>query len=132
MRWGAVQRIPAPRNRKSARICWPFGCKGADALPQNRFHTNLRPAPGPTRRLLAVGLDDQEPGDVVPDIADAARPGALGLAHRPAAVFHRASEGTIGVSTLQSRAFAGQIEDTFVPKELAQIPAHVGHGGGSR
>src|SRR6218665_1624780 len=31
-----------------------------------------------------------------------------------AAVFHRASEGTIGVSTLQSRAFAGQIGDSFI------------------
>ena len=29
-------------------------------------------------------------------------------------VFHQASTGTVGVSTLQSRAFAGQIEDTFV------------------
>ncbi|HEY6869134.1 MAG TPA: molybdenum cofactor biosynthesis protein B [Novosphingobium sp.] len=29
-------------------------------------------------------------------------------------VFHQASMGTIGVSTLQSRAFAGQAEDTFV------------------
>lgn len=29
-------------------------------------------------------------------------------------VFHQASAGTVGVSTLQSRAFAGQIEDTFV------------------
>ena len=34
---------------------WPFGRKGADALTQNRFHTSLRPALGPTRRLLAVG-----------------------------------------------------------------------------
>ena len=31
-----------------------------------------------------------------------------------AVVFHQASLGTIGVSTLQSRAFAGQIEDTFI------------------
>jgi molybdenum cofactor biosynthesis protein B len=31
-----------------------------------------------------------------------------------AAVFHRASESTIGVSTLQSRAFAGQIGDKFI------------------
>jgi molybdenum cofactor biosynthesis protein B len=31
-----------------------------------------------------------------------------------AAVFHQASYGTVGVSTLQSRAFAGQIDDTFV------------------
>jgi molybdenum cofactor biosynthesis protein B len=29
-------------------------------------------------------------------------------------VFHQASLGTVGVSTLQSRAFAGQAEDTFV------------------
>jgi molybdenum cofactor biosynthesis protein B len=29
-------------------------------------------------------------------------------------VFHQASLGTIGVSTLQSRAFAGQAGDTFV------------------
>jgi molybdenum cofactor biosynthesis protein B len=31
-----------------------------------------------------------------------------------ATVFHQASLGTVGVSTLQSRAFAGQIADTFV------------------
>lgn len=29
-------------------------------------------------------------------------------------VFHHASMGTIGVSTLQSRAFAGQADDTFI------------------
>jgi molybdopterin adenylyltransferase len=29
-------------------------------------------------------------------------------------VFHQASLNTVGVSTLQSRAFAGQIDDTFV------------------
>jgi molybdenum cofactor biosynthesis protein B len=29
-------------------------------------------------------------------------------------VFHHASLGTVGVSTLQSRAFAGQIDDTFI------------------
>ena len=31
-----------------------------------------------------------------------------------AVVFHQASLGTVGVATLQSRAFAGQVEDTFV------------------
>ena len=29
-------------------------------------------------------------------------------------LFHHASSGTVGFSTLQSRAFAGQIEDTFI------------------
>jgi molybdenum cofactor biosynthesis protein B len=31
-----------------------------------------------------------------------------------AAMFHRASFGTVGMSTIQSRACAGQIDDTFV------------------
>ena len=31
-----------------------------------------------------------------------------------AVVFHQASLGTVGVSTLQSRAFAGQADDTFI------------------
>jgi molybdenum cofactor biosynthesis protein B len=31
-----------------------------------------------------------------------------------AILFHQASFGTVGLSTLQSRAFAGQIQDTFV------------------
>jgi molybdenum cofactor biosynthesis protein B len=29
-------------------------------------------------------------------------------------LFHQASFGTVGFSTLQSRAFAGQIDDTFM------------------
>src|SRR5438045_9454362 len=29
-------------------------------------------------------------------------------------LFHQASHGTVGFSTLQSRAFAGQIDDTFI------------------
>jgi molybdenum cofactor biosynthesis protein B len=29
-------------------------------------------------------------------------------------LFHQASHGTVGLSTLQSRAFAGQIDDTFI------------------
>ena len=31
-----------------------------------------------------------------------------------AVLFHQASFGTVGLSTLQSRAFAGQVDDTFV------------------
>jgi molybdopterin adenylyltransferase len=31
-----------------------------------------------------------------------------------AVLFHQASHGTVGLSTLQSRAFAGQIDDTFI------------------
>lgn len=31
-----------------------------------------------------------------------------------AVIFHQASLGTVGISTLQSRAFAGQVDDSFV------------------
>ena len=31
-----------------------------------------------------------------------------------AILFHQASAGTVGLSTLQSRAFAGQVDETFI------------------
>lgn len=61
--------------------------------------------------VLATGGTGFAPRDVTPE---AVRP----MLHREmdgfAIVFHQASLGTVGVSTLQSRAFAGQIGDTFI------------------
>ena len=61
--------------------------------------------------ILSTGGTGFTPRDVTPE---AVKPLIRREMDGFAAVFHRASEGTIGVSTLQSRAFAGQIEDKFI------------------
>ena len=61
--------------------------------------------------ILSTGGTGFAPRDVTPE---AVKPLIRREMDGFAAVFHRASEGTIGVSTLQSRAFAGQIDDTFI------------------
>ncbi|MEA3012092.1 MAG: molybdopterin adenylyltransferase [Sphingomonadales bacterium] len=61
--------------------------------------------------ILSTGGTGFAPRDVTPE---AVKPLLSREMDGFAAVFHRASEGTIGVSTLQSRAFAGQIGDTFI------------------
>jgi molybdenum cofactor biosynthesis protein B len=61
--------------------------------------------------ILSTGGTGFAPRDVTPE---AIRP----LCHREmdgfAVLFHQASRGTVGLSTLQSRAFAGQIRETFI------------------
>lgn len=61
--------------------------------------------------ILTTGGTGFAPRDVTPE---SVKP----LFHREmdgfSIVFHQASLGTVGVSTLQSRALAGQIEETFV------------------
>jgi molybdenum cofactor biosynthesis protein B len=61
--------------------------------------------------ILSTGGTGFAPRDVTPE---AVKPLLSREMDGFAAVFHRASEGTIGVSTLQSRAFAGQIGETFI------------------
>lgn len=61
--------------------------------------------------VISTGGTGFAPRDVTPE---AIKP----LFHRDmdgfSVLFHQASFGTVGLSTLQSRAFAGQIADTFV------------------
>ena len=45
---------------------------------------------------------------------DRSEPIVIGEMDGFSVIFHQASFGTVGLSTLQSRAFAGQIDDTFV------------------
>lgn len=61
--------------------------------------------------IVSTGGTGFAPRDVTPE---AVKPLLTREMDGFAAVFHRASEGTIGVSTLQSRAFAGQIGETFI------------------
>jgi molybdenum cofactor biosynthesis protein B len=61
--------------------------------------------------ILSTGGTGFAPRDVTPE---AIRPLLRREMDGFAIVFHRASLGTVGLSTLQSRAFAGQIGDTFI------------------
>ena len=61
--------------------------------------------------ILSTGGTGFAPRDVTPE---AVRPLFLREMDGFAVVFHQASMGTVGLSTLQSRACAGQIGDTFL------------------
>jgi molybdenum cofactor biosynthesis protein B len=61
--------------------------------------------------IISTGGTGFAPRDVTPEAV-------RGLCRREmdgfAVLFHQASHGTVGLSTLQSRAFAGQVGDTFI------------------
>ena len=61
--------------------------------------------------VISTGGTGFAPRDVTPE---AIKPLLRRQMDGFSALFHQASFGTVGLSTLQSRAFAGQIADTFV------------------
>jgi molybdenum cofactor biosynthesis protein B len=61
--------------------------------------------------ILSTGGTGFSPRDVTPE---AVKPLFRREMDGFSVVFHQASLGTVGVSTLQSRAFAGQIDDSFI------------------
>ena len=61
--------------------------------------------------IISTGGTGFTPRDVTPE---AVLPLLRRVMDGFSVVFHQVSMGTIGVSTLQSRAFAGQIDDTFI------------------
>lgn len=61
--------------------------------------------------VITTGGTGFAPRDVTPE---AVRPLFRREMDGFSVLFHQASHGTVGLSTLQSRAFAGQAEDTFV------------------
>lgn len=61
--------------------------------------------------IISTGGTGFTPRDVTPE---AVKPLFIREMDGFSVVFHQASLGTVGVSTLQSRAFAGQIDDTFI------------------
>lgn len=61
--------------------------------------------------IIATGGTGFAPRDITPE---AVKPMFRREMDGFSVLFHQASFGTVGLSTLQSRAFAGQIDDTFV------------------
>jgi molybdopterin adenylyltransferase len=61
--------------------------------------------------IISTGGTGFAPRDVTPE---AIRPLVQREMEGFSVLFHQASFGTVGLSTLQSRAFGGQIEDTFI------------------
>lgn len=61
--------------------------------------------------VLSTGGTGFSPRDVTPE---AVKPLFRREMDGFSVVFHQASQGTVGVATLQSRAFAGQAGDTFI------------------
>jgi len=61
--------------------------------------------------IVSTGGTGFAPRDVTPE---AIRPLCRREMDGFAVLFHQASFGTVGLSTLQSRAFAGQIDETFI------------------
>ncbi len=61
--------------------------------------------------IISTGGTGFAPRDVTPE---AIRPLFRREMDGFSILFHQASFGTVGLSTLQSRAFAGQIDDTFI------------------
>ena len=61
--------------------------------------------------ILSTGGTGFAPRDITPE---AVKPLCRREMDGFAVLFHQASHGTVGLSTLQSRAFAGQIADTFI------------------
>ena len=61
--------------------------------------------------IISTGGTGFAPRDVTPE---AVKPLLRREMDGFSTIFHQASFGTVGLSTLQSRAFAGQVDDTFV------------------
>lgn len=61
--------------------------------------------------ILTTGGTGFSPRDITPE---AVRPMLRREMDGFAVVFHQASYGSVGISTLQSRALAGQIDETFI------------------
>ncbi|MBC2668371.1 molybdenum cofactor biosynthesis protein B [Novosphingobium piscinae] len=100
-----VERLQAAGHRLAARAILP------DDVAQIQAQVRQWIADPAVDIVLTTGGTGFMPRDVTPEaIVPLLRRTMDGFS----VVFHQASMGTIGVSTLQSRAFAGQAEDTFI------------------
>ena len=100
-----VERLTAARHQLAAKAIV------TDEVEAIRSQVEAWIADEGVDLILTTGGTGFAPRDVTPE---AVKPLFRREMDGFAIVFHQASLGTVGVSTLQSRAFAGQAGDTFV------------------
>lgn len=100
-----VERLTAAGHRLAARALAPDDVEAIQARVQAWVDDP------DVDVILTTGGTGFAPRDVTPE---AVKPLLRREMDGFAVVFHQASLGTVGVSTLQSRAFAGQAGDSFV------------------
>jgi molybdopterin adenylyltransferase len=100
-----ADRLSAAGHRLAGRIIVP------DDVEAIRAQVRAWAADPEVDVILTTGGTGFAPRDVTPE---AVRPLLRREMEGFAVVFHQASYGTVGVSTLQSRALAGQVDDTFI------------------
>jgi molybdopterin adenylyltransferase len=83
----------------------------ADDIEAIRAQVSIWAADPVVDLIITTGGTGFSPRDVTPE---AIKPLVRREMDGFSVLFHQASFGTVGLSTLQSRAFAGQIEDTFI------------------
>ena len=82
-----------------------------DDIERIRVQVNEWPDDPRVDVIISTGGTGFAPRDVTPE---AVKPLCTREMDGFAVLFHQASHGTVGLSTLQSRAFAGQVGDTFI------------------
>lgn len=100
-----VDRLCAAGHRLAARVIVP------DEIDAIRAQVRAWADDPDVDVILATGGTGFAPRDVTPE---AVRPLLRREMEGFAVVFHQASYGTVGVSTMQSRSLAGQVGDTFI------------------
>jgi molybdenum cofactor biosynthesis protein B len=100
-----AQRLTQAGHRLAGKVIVP------DQVEAIRTRVQAWVADPEVDLILSTGGTGFSPRDVTPE---AVKPLFRREMDGFSVVFHQASLGTVGVATLQSRAFAGQIEDTFI------------------
>jgi molybdenum cofactor biosynthesis protein B len=100
-----AERLTAAGHELAARRIVP------DDVEEIRAQVQLWASDENVDVVISTGGTGFSPRDVTPE---ALRPLFRREMDGFAVLFHQASFGTVGFSTLQSRAFAGQIHDTFI------------------
>lgn len=100
-----AERLRAAGHRLAARDIVP------DDIEAIRGQARAWAADDTVDIIISTGGTGFAPRDLTPE---AIRPLLRREMDGFAILFHQASHGTVGLSTLQSRAFAGQIDETFI------------------